>query len=320
MGGEGEGRATGIAAVVARAQARVTPLVERVLATRVGSLGVDVMDRFGAAGGGVTAAGLAYSLIFAIVPTMLILVSLLGIFITDAAELERLVNLLIAQFPPLEALVTEILKQVSAGAWTFSFIGLIGLFWGASRSYAALDSSVALYFPREPRRDIVRQTIESIVSVIFFLGSAIGGVVVVWWVADLSIIPSASGDALLRRVVGAAAVTLWLVTVLLLVYRFVPARHIRWREAVVPAIVAGVAISGLTQVFAIVTPLFFTSLRLYGAFVALFAALIWLALCTQIVLIGVAWLARRVGAPKPERPGTPAPVAESAVRPPGSAP
>jgi len=300
-GGDGA-EATGIAAVVARVQARVMPIVDRVLATPIGSLGMDVMDRYGAAGGGVTAAGLAYSLIFAIVPTMLILVSLLGLFIADAAELERLVNLLVAQFPPLEPLVTEILKQVSAGAWTFSVIGFIGLFWGASRSYAALDASVALYFPREPRRDIVRQTIESVISVVFFLGSAIGGVVVLWWVADLSLIPSSSGDALLRRLVGAAAVTLWMFTVLLLIYRFVPARHIRWRDAVAPALVGGLAVSGLTQVFAIVTPLFFTSLRLYGAFVALFAALIWLSLCTQIVLIGVAWLARRVGAPKAERP------------------
>jgi YihY family inner membrane protein len=234
-------------------------------------------------------------------------VSLLGIFITDAAELERLVNLLVAQFPPLEPIVKEILKQVSAGAWTFSFIGLVGLFWGASRSYAALDSSVALYFPREPRRDIVRQTIESVLSVIFFLGSAIGGVVVLWWVADLSIIPSGSGDALLRRLVGVLAVTVWMCTVLLLIYRFVPARHIRWREAIVPGLLAGLTVSALTQVFAIVTPIFFTSLRLYGAFVALFAALIWLSLCTQIVLIGVAWLARRVGAPRPERPEAGAP-------------
>jgi membrane protein len=307
--GEDEGHATGIAGVTARFQARVTPIVDRVLATPLASLGVGVMDRFGAAGGGVTAAGLAYSLIFAIVPTLLILVSLLGIFITDAAERDRLLNLLIAQFPPLEGLASEILKQVSDGAWTFSFIGLVGLFWGASRFYAALDSSVALYFPREPRRDIVRQTIESIISVAFFLGSAIGGVVVLWWVADLSLIPTASGDALLRRLVGAAAVTLWLCTVLLLVYRFVPARHIRWRDALVPALVTGVTVSALTQVFAIVTPLFFKSLRLYGAFVALFAALIWLSLCTQIVLIGVAWLARRVGAPGPERPAAAASAA-----------
>ena len=200
--------------------------------------------------------------------------------------------------------MTEILKQVAEGAWTYSILGLIGLVWGASRVYAALESSVALYFPREPRRDLLRQTIESLVSVAFFLGSALGGIAVLVFVADLSLIPSADGDKIIRRIVAAVAVTAWLFVTLLLVYRFVPARRIAWREAVVPALAAGAAVSALTQVFAVVTPLFFKSLRLYGAFVALFAALIWLSLCTQIVLIGVAWLARRVGAPKPERPQT----------------
>lgn len=303
MAGQGEEPRTRLAGLIARSQRRVGAVVERVLSTTLGSLAVDVMDRFGAAGGGVTAAGLAYSAIFAIVPTLLLLVSLLGIFIADEAERDRLLHLLVAQFPPLEALVSEILKQVADGAWTFSLIGLIGLVWGASRAYTALDASVALFFPREPRRDMVRQTIESLVSVGFFLGSVLGGVAVLVFIADLSLVPGGSGEAPLRRVVGAAAVTGWLCAALLLAYRFVPARPITWRQAVVPAVTAGVVVSLLTQVFAVVTPIFFRSLRVYGAFVALFAALIWISLCAQVVLIGVAWLARRVGAPRPERPG-----------------
>lgn len=303
MAGEGEAPGTGRAGLIARSQARVTAAVDRVVSTPLGGLAVDIMDRFGAAGGGVTAAGLAYSAIFAIVPALLLLVSLLGIFITDVAERDRLLHLLVLQFPPLEALVSEILKQVADGAWTFSLIGLIGLVWGASRAYAALDASVALYFPREPRRDVVRQTIESLVSVVFFLGSVLGGAAALLFVADLSLVPGAGGDALVRRVVAAAAVTGWLVAALLLAYRFVPARPIRWRQAVAPALAAGVAVSLLTQVFAVVTPIFFRSLRIYGAFVALFAALIWISFCAQIVLIGVAWLARCVGAPRPQRPG-----------------
>ena len=320
MAGEDEAHRGGPAGIVTRVQARVAPLVARILATRLGSLGVDVMERYGAAGGGVTAAGLAYSTIFAIVPTLLVLVALLGVFIVDVAERNRLLTELIAQFPPLQELVSEVLKQVADGAWTYSIIGLVGLLWGASRVYAALESSVALYFPREPRRDLVRQTIESLIAVGFFLGSALGGVAALLFVADLSLIPSAEGDKVLRRIIAAVAVTGWLFASMLLVYRFVPARRITWREAVVPALAAGVGVSALTQVFAIVTPLFFKSLRLYGAFVALFAALIWLSLCTQIVLIGVAWLARRVGAPRPERPGFGGTGAVGATSPVGGTP
>jgi membrane protein len=308
MARDGDTPGRGPAGVIARVQASVALRVDRVLSTRIGSLGVDVMDRYGAAGGGVTAAGLAYSTIFAIVPTLLVLVALLGVFIVDAAERNRLLTELIAQFPPLADLVNEILKQLADGAWTYSILGIIGLVWGASRVYAALESSVALFFPREPRRDIVRQTIESLISVIFFLGSALGGVAALLFVSDLALIPSVEGDKIVRRIIAAIAVTAWLFITFLLAYRFVPARRIAWREAFVPALGAAVAVSTLTQIFAVVTPIFFNSLRLYGAFVALFAALIWLSLCTQIVLIGVAWLARRVGAPRPERPATTGPA------------
>ena len=292
------------AGLIARVERRVRPYVERVLALPPVALVMDLMDRYGFAGGGVTAAGLAYSVLVAILPTLLILVSLLGFLVSDPAERDRIIALLAAQLPPLEDLIEEILRQISAGAWTFSILGLIGLIWGASRVYAALDTSVALFFPREPRRDIVRQTIESLACVVFFLGSVLGAVALLLWVADLSIVPMGNVDALLRRLVAILLLTGWLVAALWLSYWYIPARRILPRDALVPALAAGVAVSFLTQVFALIAPVFFKSLKIYGTFFALFAALIWLSLCTQVVLLGVAWVARRVHAPTYPKPGT----------------
>ncbi len=292
------------AGLIGRIETRVRPVVDRVLALPPAVIGMDLMDRYGAAGGGVTAAGLAYSVLVAILPTLLILVSILGFMVSDPAERDRILAMLAAQVPPLEELIGEMLKQISAGAWTFSLIGLIGLIWGASRVYAALDTSVALFFPREPRRDIVRQTIESLACVVFFLGSVLGAVALLIWVADLSIVPTANADAVLRRLVAVLLLTGWLVSALWLSYWYIPARHITARDALVPAIAAGVAVSFLTQIFAIIAPIFFKSLRIYGTFFALFAALIWLSLCTQVVLLGVSWVARRVHAPTYPKPGT----------------
>ncbi len=308
--GEAEGAQDGPGAdrpqagLIGRVEARVRPLVERVLALPPAMLVMDLMDRYGAAGGGVTAAGLAYSVLVAILPTLLILVGLLGFLVADEAERDRIIQLLASQIPPLEDLIGEILNQISAGAWTFSIIGLIGLIWGASRTYAALDTSIALFFPREPRRDMIRQTIESVASVVFFLGSVLGAVALLIWVADLSIIPTSSLDAIVRRLVAALLLTGWFVGVLWLVYWYVPARKLSPRDALVPALTAGLVVSGLTQIFAIIAPIFFRSLRIYGTFFALFAALIWLSLCTQVVLLGVAWVARRVKAPTYPKPGT----------------
>jgi membrane protein len=295
----------GVAGLAARVVRRVRPLADRVLALPPAVLVMDLMERYGAAGGGVTAAGLAYSTIVAILPTLLLLVSILGFLIADPAERARLLEILAAQVPPLEELISEILAQISQGAWTFSLIGIIGVVWGSSRVYAALDTSVALFFPREPRRDIVRQTIESLACVAFFVGSVLGAAALLLFVADLSIVPSGGPDELVRRIIAVAIMTAWFAGALFLAYWHIPARRVPWRDAAVPALVAGIVVSAITQVFAIVAPIFFRSLAIYGTFIALFAALVWLSLCTQVVLLGVAWIARRVNAPRPTRPGSP---------------
>jgi membrane protein len=297
--------AGGIGGLVARVEHRVRPLADRILALPPAVLVLDLMERYGAAGGGVTAAGLAYSAIVAILPTLLLLVSILGFLIADPEQRDQVLEALAAQIPPLEDLISEMLEQISQGAWTFSIIGIIGVVWGASRVYAALDTSVALFFPREPRRDIVRQTIESLACVGFFMGSVLGGAALLLFVADLSIVPSGGPDQLVRRLIAVVLMTAWFVGALFLAYWYVPARRVPWRDAAVPALVAGVVVSAVTQIFAIIAPIFFRSLAIYGTFVALFAALVWLSLCTQVVLLGVAWIARRVNAPRPTRPGSP---------------
>ena len=302
--------------IVAPVERMVRPWVDRILSLPLAILGLDLMGRYGAAGGGVTAAGLAYSVLVAILPTLLLLVSLLGFIIADPAERERVLEFLASQIPPLEGLISEMLKQISEGAWAFSIIGLIGLVWGASRVYAALDTSVALFFPREPRRDMVRQTLESLACVAFFIGSVLGATALILFVADLSILPSDSADKLIRRLIAVLIMTAWFAGTLTLAYWYVPARRVPWRDAIVPGLLAGVLVSAITQIFAVIAPVFFRSLRIYGTFVALFAALVWLSLCTQVVLIGVAWLARRVKTPPPVRPGTERasrPVAEDAA-------
>ena len=133
----------------------------------------------------------------------------------------------------------------------------------------------------------------------------LGGAALLIFVADLSIVPSGGPDQLVRRLIAVALMTTWFVGALFLAYWYVPARRVPWRDAAVPALVAGILVSAVTQIFAIVAPIFFRSLAIYGTFVALFAALVWLSLCTQVALLGVAWIARRVHAPRPTRPGSP---------------
>jgi YihY family inner membrane protein len=296
----GEGRDVPRGNPIERVAARANSVVEAAYATRPGAFAKEIMDRAGAAGGGITANGIAYSAIFTIVPTLLLLASLIGMFISDPAERERIVEIIATQIPPLEDLMRTILNEVASGAFAFGIIGIIGAIWGASRFYAALETAVALFFPHAPRRDVVQQTLRSLLSVGFFVGSAVGAVVLTTFVSDLGVMPRPELEPIFRRIVAAVAMVAWFTFGISLVYKYLPSVTVRWRDSLPPSIVAGVAVGILTQAFVIVTPIFLRGLRFYGTFVAIFAALIWLSFSCQVVVYGLAWLAERMRAPLPE--------------------
>ena len=83
-----------------------------------------ILDDYGAAGGGLLASGVAFNSLFAILPAILLLVSMLGIVLNDPIRLEQIVDGFAERFPPLEQFFNDALRQVSAGAVTFSLLGL----------------------------------------------------------------------------------------------------------------------------------------------------------------------------------------------------
>jgi uncharacterized BrkB/YihY/UPF0761 family membrane protein len=58
--------------------------------------------------------------------------------------------------------------------------------------------------------------------------------------------------------------------------------------------VVGLVLTVLTGVFALITPRLIGSLQVYAAFVTVFAAMIWLSYVAQTILIGAAWVHRRM--------------------------
>ena len=82
------------------------PAVRTLVAT------LEVYDR---AGGGLTANGLAYSALIALVPGALLVAGAIGLFITDPEIQQRLVDAIAAAVPPLEPIVQTALDSVAAG-------------------------------------------------------------------------------------------------------------------------------------------------------------------------------------------------------------
>ncbi|MFL5755344.1 MAG: YihY/virulence factor BrkB family protein [Chloroflexota bacterium] len=301
--GSADGVAPGQQPIAAAATRVVGWVMARPLVQRIQT----VLDTFNKAGGGLLAGGLAYAALFALLPALLLVFSVLGFAVEDPKRRAEIIERVAEAVPPLEQLIRASLDQVVTGRVPSSVIGIIGLLWGASRFYGSLDDAMARIFHDAPVRGVVERSARGLLSILLLLVLFIGGLAVT----------GAASVAMERQVFGAQleeatgsfwrvagpvlAVVVYIVGVGL-IYRLVPDRHVPWRALLLPALVVGALLGLFTELFALIAPRIIGSAALYGTFVAIFAALIWLGTGFQILLIGAAWVRLRIGGfdPPPE--------------------
>ena len=269
---------------------------DRVLALPPVRWGKPILDAYDAAGGGLLAAGLAWNTLFALLPAILLLVSIIGIYLGDPARLASVVAFLSEQFPPIATFLSQAVAEFSRGAVSFGIIGLVGLIWGSSRFYQSLDDAMARIFAGSPRRDPIQRGIRGVISVALVIGGTILATYLLAFVEQSG--PGIPGfDRLWRGFsspLGSILASIVVFAVAMaVIYRIVPTAAPSWREVSVPAAVVGAALAVLTAIFALLAPRMVGSLAVYGTFVAIFAAMIWLSFVTQAILIGAAWVHRR---------------------------
>jgi uncharacterized BrkB/YihY/UPF0761 family membrane protein len=79
------------------------------------------------------------------------------------------------------------------------------------------------------------------------------------------------------------------------VYRTLPPKPPRWRSLAIPAVVVGIAIVVLSQVFMFLVPRLVGVAALAGSLASAFIALAWLSFTFQALLYGAAWVRVRDG-------------------------
>ena len=244
--------------------------------------------------GSLLSAGLAFRALFAILPALLLLAGLVGLFIAyPARRAEVLASALRLVPAPLADPFRGALEGLVAGGSAFSVVGLATLAWGASGFYGQLDAAMARLLPGPRRRGAIDERLRGLAAVVGVAGVVVAGVLAggLW-----SILAAAAGPIGLASfdiVVGWAAVSLVLACLDLLVYRWVPVAPPSPGEALPPAVVAGVVQGLITVSFAYVTPEFVGSLSAFGPLVGVLAAMVWLQLVMRLLVLGAVWSRRR---------------------------
>jgi membrane protein len=253
-----------------------------------------VLDIYGHAAGGLLANGLAFAALFAAIPMALLVLGVGGFVAAGNAEAEdRLANALIEAFPPLADLIHGAVTALSQGAALTSIIGFIGVIWTVSQFYGAIDVAFARIFAEEQERDIVRRTARGLLVVVL-IGLAIVAFVVLVSFASFVDALAPTEMPVAGLIVGAIRSVPFLMVlaigVTLSAYHALPPVAPRWRSALIPAVVVGIVVVALSQVFTLLVPHLVGVAALAGSLASAFIALAWLSFTFQAVLYGAAWV------------------------------
>lgn len=275
-------------------RARASELAARIRRVPAVRILAATLNTYSGAGGGLIAGGLAYTSLLALLPGLLLLVSAVGFWVTDPAQRELIVGAIARAVPPLEEVARIAFEQVSRGAVPSGIVGIIGLLWGSSRFYSAIDNAFSRIFHSAPRRNELERTVRGVLLTLIVVAMPLLALVlgsVVNWLLDL-----APGGVEIRgaaravwQVATPAGSVVAFVGGTILIYRFVPGEAPPMRALLPPAVLVGLILAAFAQVFTWIGPRLAGVAAIYGTFVALFALLAWLSISLNLLLLGASW-------------------------------
>jgi membrane protein len=250
-------------------------------------LPVRVWNAYGSSQASNYAAALAFAGFLAMFPMMLGALAIVGLLIRDPATEARFQAMLLQLFPnTAQPQLLDALRGVKQSAGWMGFVSLGGLIWAAGGIFSTMEFALTQIFGTK-QRDLLRQKAMGL-AMMLILVVAVGATVAVNAIAGL--FPLAWVTSLLF---GSAV----MVTLLVLLYRFVPNRTFRLNEVLPGAILAGI----LIEVMSLGFPLYERLARgfnTYGAQFGLFFLLAaWLYLLSQVLLFGAVFNRFRLGQP-----------------------
>ena len=272
---------------------KIPAVVERLVDRPALMVGRRVLEIYGLAPGGLLANGLAFTTLFAVVPIALVTLGVAGLLVKDPEVQQQLATALSSLVPPLQDLIQGALESMAQGAAVTSLIGVAGLIWTVSQFYVTLDVAFSRIFTDRPERDALRRMGRGFVWVAGLIALVVALIVAgAIATAAEALLPTTSGwlTAFGRIVSSPPIVALITVLVVLGVYEVVPPRRPSLRAAVPPAIVAGLAIFVLAQIFLFAAPRIVGVAALAGPLATAFIALAWLSFSYQGLLYGAAWV------------------------------
>ncbi|HEX8243747.1 MAG TPA: YihY/virulence factor BrkB family protein [Longimicrobium sp.] len=243
------------------------------------------------------AGGIAFDVLFAAIPFLLMLVGVFGIVLARVVKDPRkaAVDYIVTILPPTESVVHrsyEIIDAVLAGRKSFGVIGLVLFLWISSRLVATLRASLKEIFDLPEERGIVEGKVFDlqmmVVAGTLFLANT--GITVILDAAQslgVRLIGSQWVDVETVQLVWARLLAfLFIFLMFLLIYRYLPKRRTPWRMSLVAAVFTAVAWELLKGLFAIYVLHATSWQKVYGALVTPIILVLWIYYSAMVFILG----------------------------------
>jgi len=207
------------------------------------------------------AAGIAYRVLFSLVPLSIVLVAIFGIVLRNDGLRNDVIREIVDAFPLSESGGTDVTRQIENLASPATALGLVGLLvfgWAATGMMASLRAGLEVAMRVDRGRPAVRG---KLVDVILIVGSAALVLIVVFlnlaqavvfgWIHQPLDWLGLDGG-LLDQGVRKGVPVLVTTAVVLLLYRFVPARRLRLGDALAGAIVTALLLLSISLVSGVI--------------------------------------------------------------------
>jgi len=258
-----------------------------------GLLGVPVraMQRFNENRGPEAAASISYYAIFSIFPLLVFVVVALSYYLEQELVQELLIDYIVQVLPVTPEVIIGQIETMLNARTAVSVVALIGFLWAASGVFNTLALNMDYAWQKVKHRNVFQRRMVAIGMVGGLVGLTFISMVATTALDVLSTMELGEFTTILAtplvRFLSGYLPFLFRLLIIWLLYRWVPATHVRNSAAFLGALLATLAWEAITNLFSWYLSSGFSAYELiYGSLGAIIALLIWVYVSAQILLIG----------------------------------
>jgi len=248
------------------------------------AIGIQVV--YSSTGGGLIAGGLAYAALFALIPTLVLVIAGVFLLVDDPRFRQDAIDLISEAFPAFAGITDTAVHGVREFAAVGGLIALIGFLWGASGLYLNLTRAMERFFPG-PRVSGVLARVLGVGLVLLMILGVLAAVFVAGVVTVVVHALELDGEWILT--VASAAATLVISSAIVYgIYRVIPSNPPTGHSARLPAVLVGVAVALMTLLYGVLSPWLVSGFQAFGVMASVFVALVWMRLVFLAMVYGAA--------------------------------